>query len=77
MAIIAIDKNDVIPTLEAALARAKYGEITHAYVVICIDGEMHTFMAETESKYEDAGILFDLMLERLGYLPAGLEEEDG
>lgn len=76
MAIIAIDKNQVIPTLEAALAQAKRGEVTHAYVVLCIDSELHTYMAETDSKYEDAGILMDLMLERLGYMPTDVEDED-
>jgi hypothetical protein len=75
MSIVAIDKNQVIPTLEAALARAKHGEVTHAYIVICIDGEIETFMAETDSKYEDAGILMDLMLERLGYMPADSEDD--
>ncbi len=76
MTIVAIDRNQVIPTLEAALAQAKRGEVTHAYVVVCVDGELHTYMAETDSKYEDAGILMDLMLERLGYLPAEEDEDE-
>ncbi len=74
--IIAIDKNGVIPTLEAALAQARHGKVTHAYVMLCIDGEIHTHMAETESKYEDAGFLMDLMLERLGYMPAEVDEDE-
>lgn len=75
MAIIAIDRNQVIPTLEEALAKAKRGEVTHAYVMLCIDGEITNYMCESESKYEDAGILLDTLLERLGYLPVDEDDE--
>jgi hypothetical protein len=73
MPIVPIDRNAVIPILTSALEQAKHGEVTHATVVLVIDGEVHTFMSDTESKYEDAGILVDVVLERLGYMPAEVE----
>jgi len=70
-----IDKTGVIPLLEGALKKAKTGELSDATVVLIIDGVVNTFMTQTNSKYEDAGILFDLMLERLNYWPEDDEDD--